>query len=215
MRWLEPFGGGGKGSCISISRHAPPVSSFVDERSGWCVIEDLKHPSRLDVVFVGRDHQGASDCHPTLQSPRTRIHERDRYNESYVTHLRILYLCLFNCCTVLVLAQQPITLSDVEEGLPEIRADEPRVSQFSAEQAARYLDRSALNWQKTKKCATCHSNLFYMAARPALALVLPDSGEVRHFYDDVCRLRWQEKGPTEGPNVLLIVVGTGLTFNDS
>ena len=62
-------------------------------------------------------------------------------------------------------AQQPIRLSDVAEGLPESRADEPKASHFSAEQAAKYLDR-ALNWQKTKKCATCHTNLFYMAARP-------------------------------------------------
>ena len=42
--------------------------------------------------------------------------------------------------------------------------------------AAEYLDRAALNWQKTKKCATCHTNLFYMAARPALRTILPDSG---------------------------------------
>ena len=59
-------------------------------------------------------------------------------------------------------------LSDVEEGLPVISADEPFAEQFSAQQAALYLDRSALNWIKTKKCATCHTNLFYMAARPAL-----------------------------------------------
>src|SRR5947207_1995330 len=49
-------------------------------------------------------------------------------------------------------AQQPITLNDVEEGLPQIRADEPMAAVFSAEKAAMYLDRSALNWQKTKKC---------------------------------------------------------------
>ncbi len=42
-------------------------------------------------------------------------------------------------------------------------------AEFSAEKAARYLDRSTLNWVKTKKCVTCHTTLFSMFARPALA----------------------------------------------
>lgn len=113
-----------------------------------------------------------------------------------------------------VLAQQPITLDDVEEGLPDITSDEPFASEFSAVKAAQYLDRSALNWQKTKKCATCHTNLFYMVARPALSTILPDSGEVRSFYEDYRKVRWQKKGPTEAQGFWPIVVGTGLTFND-
>src|SRR5205823_5777364 len=81
-------------------------------------------------------------------------------------------------------------------------------------QVAMYLDRAALNWQKTKKCATCHTNLFYMAARPALATDLPDSGEVRSFYEDYPRVRWRTKAPTEAQGFWPVVVGTGLTFND-
>ncbi len=114
----------------------------------------------------------------------------------------------------LVAAQEPITLADVEEGLPEISADEPLAAEFSAMKAAEYLDRSALNWQKTKKCATCHTNLFYMAARPALKSILPDSGEVRVFYEDYRKVRWEKKKPTEAQGFWPIVVGTGLTFND-
>ena len=125
------------------------------------------------------------------------------------------FLLLVASAPALVTAQQPITLSDVEEGLPEIRADEPKVGHFSAEQAAKYLDHAALNWQKTKKCATCHTNLFYMAARPALAAVQPDSGEVRRFYEDYRRIRWQSKGPTEAQGFWPVVVGTGLTLNDA
>ena len=48
-------------------------------------------------------------------------------------------------------AQQPITLADVPEGLPVIQADEPLAKGYSAAKAAEYLDRSALNWMKTKK----------------------------------------------------------------
>jgi squalene-hopene/tetraprenyl-beta-curcumene cyclase len=113
-----------------------------------------------------------------------------------------------------LVAQKPITLDDVDAGLPEIRADEPQAAQFSALAAAQYLDRSALNWVKTKKCATCHSNLFYMAARPALASVLPDSGEVRRFYEDYRRVRWQTKPPSEAQGFWPLVVGTGLVLND-
>ncbi len=111
-------------------------------------------------------------------------------------------------------AYQPLTLADVEEGLPEITGDEPLADSFSALKAAEYLDRSALNWQKTKNCATCHTNLFYMAARPALSKQFPDSGEVRQFYEDYRHTRWAKKLPTEAQGFWPIVVGTGLTFND-
>lgn len=114
----------------------------------------------------------------------------------------------------IVVAQQPITLNDVEEGLPDITADEPLAAEFSAQKAAQYLDRSALNWQKTKKCATCHTNLFYMASRPALKSILPDSGEVRSFYEDYRKVRWEKRKPTEAQGFWPIVVGTGLTFSD-
>ena len=113
-----------------------------------------------------------------------------------------------------VAAQQPLTLQDVPEGLADIVPDEPVAGNFSAAKAAEYLDRSALNWQKTKKCATCHTNLFYMAARPALAKVQPDSGEVRSFYEDYLKVRWQTKRPTEGQGFWPVVVGAGLTLND-
>jgi len=127
--------------------------------------------------------------------------------------LRIIMLLIATTPTF-VAAQQLITLNDVEEGLPVITADEPIATEFSDERAAQYLDRSALNWQKTKKCATCHTNLFYMVARPALKTILPDSGEVRSFYEDYRKVRWEKKGPTEAQGFWPIVVGTGLTFND-
>lgn len=113
-----------------------------------------------------------------------------------------------------VSAQQIITLAEVPEGLPTIRSDEPLAAEFSALKAAEYLDRSALNWVKTKKCATCHTNLFYMAARPALHGTLPDSGELRSFYEDYLKVRWKTKPPAESQGYWPIVVGTGLMLND-
>lgn len=132
---------------------------------------------------------------------------------SMATLLRA-FLLFFASSPAFVAAQQPITLNDVKEGLPDITADEPYAAEFSAEKAAQYLDRSALNWQKTKKCATCHTNLFYMASRPALKTILRDSGEVRSFYEAYRKVRWQKKSPTEAQGFWTIVVGTGLTLND-
>lgn len=131
------------------------------------------------------------------------------------TLLRTLLLLAISWPTFVAAQQQPITLKDVPEGLPVISADEPMAAEFSAKKAAQHLDRSALNWVKTKKCATCHTNLFYMIARPALRTILPDSGEVRSFYEDYRKVRWQKKGPTEAAGFWPIVVGTGLTFHDA
>lgn len=126
----------------------------------------------------------------------------------------VVWLVFILSAPTSLVAQQTLTLADVEEGLPEISDDEPLAESFSAVRAAEYLDRSALNWLKTKNCATCHSTLFYMAARPALGKVLPDSGEVRQMYEDYRRVRWQKKLPTEAQGFWPIAVGTGLTFND-
>ena len=85
------------------------------------------------------------------------------------TFLRTFILLLLVFPGVVAAKQQVIALKDVPDGLPVISEDEPMADEFSAEKAARYLDRSALNWQKTKNCATCHTNLFYMIARPSLS----------------------------------------------
>ena len=58
-----------------------------------------------------------------------------------------------------VLADEPAVLT--LENVPyskRIVADEPVRETFSPEQAARYLDTASLNWQKRRKCATCHTN---------------------------------------------------------
>lgn len=118
------------------------------------------------------------------------------------------------CLGTLGAADQPVTLDQVPEGLVPISGDEAMAPEFSAELAARYLDGAALNWQKTKKCATCHTNMPYLMARPALGSVLADSGEVRTFFEDYRKVRWEKKPPNESQGFWTIVVGTGLTFHD-
>ena len=79
---------------------------------------------------------------------------------------------------------RPITLENVEPP-PAFAPDEPFAKVFSLERAARYLDNAALHWQKTHACTACHTMLPYLMARPALNAVVPQSGEVRQFFEEV------------------------------
>jgi squalene-hopene/tetraprenyl-beta-curcumene cyclase len=108
-------------------------------------------------------------------------------------------------------AGEMITLANVTDP-GKITADEPIADVFSAETAARYLDISSLYWQKSHNCASCHGNLGYMFARPALSSVLKDSGEVRGLYEGYVTERWKAQPPQDAQEV--VVVAAGLTFND-
>lgn len=113
-------------------------------------------------------------------------------------------------------AEEPggITLANVPSA-KRIDPGEPLRGSFSAESAARYLDVASLAWQKQRKCATCHTNMAYLMARPALSGVLEESGEVRQFFESYYRERWQSgtKAPKRAYNP--VVVGTALAFNDA
>ncbi len=125
----------------------------------------------------------------------------------------ILALGFFAGCAP-VFAQDAVTLADVPEKLEPIFPDEPMAAEFSAANAARYLDRASLTWQKVKNCATCHTNMPYLMARPALAEISADSGEVRAFYETYPAERWAKRSPNEKQGFWTIVVATGLTFHD-
>ncbi len=115
-----------------------------------------------------------------------------------------------------VLADEPAVLT--LENVPyskRIVADEPVRETFSPEQAARYLDTASLNWQKRRKCATCHTNMPYLMARPSLTASLPDSGEVRGFFEDYFLTRWEKGKKTPEKPYRPVVVGTALAFNDA
>lgn len=66
--------------------------------------------------------------------------------------------------------------------VPPATADEP-VREFSAKQAAHYLERGATAWTRDKQCISCHTNGTYLFIRPALAPSLgPASEELRNFF---------------------------------
>lgn len=137
-----------------------------------------------------------------------------RYSERIQPTAKVLFGMLAFCWIGAVQAQEIITFESVPSERELITGAEPLAAEFSASKAAVYLDRTALTWQKEKKCVTCHTNMPYLFARPALTSVLKDSNEVREFFEQYRTVRWKKKGPSERQGFWPVVVGAGLTFND-
>lgn len=125
-----------------------------------------------------------------------------------------LIALLFGCSLVAAAEPAPLTLENVP-GAKKIVADEPVRKSFSAMQAARYLDTASLDWQLSRNCVTCHTNMSYLMARPALSSVSKDSGEVRKFFESYYQDRWEEGKKLPKNNYDPVVVATALAFNDA
>lgn len=99
---------------------------------------------------------------------------------------------------------------------PALAADEPRAAKFSLERAAQSLDTTALHWQKTRKCAACHTLPPYLMARPYLAAVSPEPPEVRQFFETIVekRLEAEPALPKDGVTAVVIEVAAALAFHD-
>ena len=115
-------------------------------------------------------------------------------------------------------AADPVTLANVSDPGPN-QLDEPVAAEFSVEAATRFLDSAALQWQKQRKCFTCHTNFAYLYARPFLTDDSDLSGdsashrEVRQFAEQLVRDRWPDKGPRWDAEV--VAAAAALAFNDA
>src|SRR6478609_6246178 len=110
--------------------------------------------------------------------------------------------------TALVLIAAPI---DIPKPAPT-KPDEPLAKEFSAAKAAEYLDGVGVGWTRDRKCITCHTNLPYLLARPALP---GDAGwkEVRAFLEkDVAA--WSNGGKPRG-DTFVVATAFALAFNDA
>jgi hypothetical protein len=89
---------------------------------------------------------------------------------------------------------------------PRAAVDEPLISKFSLESAAHSLDSIALNWQKTKQCAACHTLPPYLMARPLLKSVSPEPRDVRQFFERIVeeRLEAEPDLPKDGISAIII-----------
>src|SRR5262245_8379656 len=108
-----------------------------------------------------------------------------------------------------------LTLENVPTPAPLV-AEEPLARAFSLESAARSLDVGALHWQKTRKCAACHTLVPYLMARPPLASVSPEPPEVRRLFETVIekRLEAEPALPKDGVAAVTLEVAVALAFHD-
>lgn len=112
---------------------------------------------------------------------------------------------------VLVLAGLFAARADFPEPAPT-RADEPLAAAYSPAKAAEYLDGVGVGWTRDRACVTCHTNLPYLLARPALP---GDAGykEVRAFFEGEA-LGW-EKGEKPRGDAYVVATAFGLAFTDA
>ena len=108
-----------------------------------------------------------------------------------------------------------LTLDNVPSPPPAV-PDEPIAREFSLERAAQSLDTAALHWQKTRKCAACHTMPPYLMARPYLAAVSPEPPEVRRFFETIVeqRLETEPALPNDAVTAVVIEVAAALAFHD-
>ena len=128
-----------------------------------------------------------------------------------------------SCCmvaAVLILSSSAkaggrLTIENVPAPAPLV-AEEPLAGAFSLERAAQSLDTGALHWQKTRKCAACHTMVPYLMSRPALAAVSPEPPEVRRFFETIVekRLEAEPALPKDGVTSVVLEVAVALAFHD-
>jgi squalene-hopene/tetraprenyl-beta-curcumene cyclase len=96
------------------------------------------------------------------------------------------------------------------------RAGEPRAATYSQAKAAAFLDRAAVHWTQGRKCATCHTNVPYLMARPALRERSRGEALVRGFLEGRAagwdRPAWGAK-PRWDTEV--VVTAVALAFHDA
>jgi squalene-hopene/tetraprenyl-beta-curcumene cyclase len=97
------------------------------------------------------------------------------------------------------------------------RADEAKARTVSLEKGAAFLDTVALKWTENRRCGTCHTNVPYLIARPALKLG-PSNEEkaVRKFFEDRAA-HWDrgQKGDKPRWDTEVVVTGVTLAFHDA
>ncbi len=122
--------------------------------------------------------------------------------------LHFLALCLIVVAASGVRAEDPTKASAGSN-----RADEPLRKEFSLAAAGEFLDSASAKWYETNKCFTCHTNFYYLMARPSLTAATATHGEVRKQLEEMVEKRWVESGPRWDAEV--IMAGAVLAQHDA
>jgi squalene-hopene/tetraprenyl-beta-curcumene cyclase len=93
------------------------------------------------------------------------------------------------------------------------KPDEPVAKAFSPTRAAAYLDGVGLDWTRSRGCATCHTNVPFLLARPKVQGGDPEPmGEVRRFLERKVQA-WEREKPSADYSVVATAVA--LAGNDA
>ncbi|MCO6454347.1 MAG: squalene--hopene cyclase [Pirellulaceae bacterium] len=130
-------------------------------------------------------------------------------------HILTTGLCLIflaGPALTLLQAADPVTLDNVVDPGPNSPL-EPLAERFSLDRAVQFLDSAALQWQKERKCCTCHTNYAYLYTRPAIGHAAAAHGQVRTFAEQLVEQRWPDKGPRWDAEV--VATAAALAHNDA
>src|SRR5436190_9374300 len=95
--------------------------------------------------------------------------------------------------------------------------DEPVAKKLSLTRGAEFLDAVSVNWTNNRKCATCHTNVAFLIARP----VIDDApstamADVRGFFEKRVA-NWDGKDKDDKPKNAsdVVVTAVALAINDA
>jgi squalene-hopene/tetraprenyl-beta-curcumene cyclase len=92
------------------------------------------------------------------------------------------------------------------------KPDEPIAKTVSLEKGAAFLDMASLSWTQKRQCGSCHTNVPYLIARPALKQKTSEEEKlVRKFFEDRAA-RWDRRQKGDQPRWDTEVVVTGVTL---
>jgi len=90
---------------------------------------------------------------------------------------------------------------------------EPIAKEFSLERGRKFMDDVSLQWQRERKCVTCHTNFSYLVTGVSYAGDRAAYGAVRKFTEELVAERWAAKGPRWDAEV--VVAAMGLAVSDA
>ena len=158
----------------------------------------------MDAQFLLREYVGES----LVVVPSEQLLQVRNSMIRYLSLAAILVLTVLNP----IQGGEPVTLETVVDPGPN-DLSEPIAQDYSLEKAVHFLDSASLQWQKQRKCFTCHTNLAYLYARPAISSDVQAHREVRQFAEELVQNRWEEQGPRWDAEV--IATAAALAFNDA
>jgi squalene-hopene/tetraprenyl-beta-curcumene cyclase len=96
------------------------------------------------------------------------------------------------------------------------RPGEPLAKVFSLGKAAEFLDAAAVNWTRQQKCASCHTNVPYLIARPALKQKSAGEAVVRAFFEKQVD-GWESGAKAARPrgDAYVVTVAAALALHDA